>query len=75
MSLALRVVGVQAYSCCQLVKGEWLKVACQLSLVASGGWKCRDFPLQATPPLYANAVVPQADASLAATKQFPISPR
>lgn len=41
-----------------------------LSLVASGGWKCRDFPLQATPPLYANAVAPQADASLVTAKQF-----
>lgn len=39
-----------------------------LSLVASGGWKCRDFPLQPTPPLYANEMAPQADASLVTAK-------
>lgn len=46
-----------------------------LSLVASGGWKCRDFPRRATPPLYANAVAPQADASLATTGQLGLTAR
>lgn len=69
VSLGLRVGGAQPYSAVSQGRGhdsEGLPV----SMVASGGWKCRDFPLHPTPPLYANETAPQADASPGTAKQF-----